>query len=92
MNKIILIAGGTGNLGQRIIKALLKKGAEVRVVVRPGSDIDKIKHLENLGVKVFKVNMSNIEEVSNACIGASCVVSALAGLREVIIERNAIYA
>jgi len=85
MKKIILIAGGTGNLGYRIINALLRKGAEVRVVVRPSSDLDKIKNLENLAVKVFKVNMSNIEEVSNACIGASCVVSALAGLREVII-------
>ena len=90
MEKIILIAGGTGNLGQRIIKALLKKGAEVRVVVRPGSDIDKIKNLENPGVKVFKVNMSNREEVSNVCIGASCVVSALAGLREVIIDTQKI--
>jgi nucleoside-diphosphate-sugar epimerase len=90
MKKIILIAGGTGNLGQRIINALLNKGAEVRVVVRPSSDIDKIKNLENLGVKVFKVNMSNIKEVSNACIGASCVVSALAGLREVIIDTQKI--
>jgi len=90
MKKIILIAGGTGNLGQRIINALLKKDAEVRVVVRPSSDIGKIKNLENLGVKVFKVNMSNIEEVSNACIGASCVVSALAGLREVIIDTQKI--
>jgi len=86
MKKIILIAGGTGNLGQRIINALLKKGAEVRVVARPGSDISKIKNLENLGVKVFLVNMSNIDEVSKACIGVSCVVSALAGLREVIVD------
>ncbi len=86
MKKIILLAGGTCNLGQRIINFLLNKGAEVRVVVRPGSNIGKIKNLENLGVKVFKVNMSNIEEVSNACSGVSCVVSALAGLREVIID------
>jgi uncharacterized protein YbjT (DUF2867 family) len=86
MKKIILIAGGTGNLGRKIINALLKKGAEVRAVVRSGSDTGKIKILENLGVKVFKVNMSKIEEVSNACIGVSCVVSALAGLREVIID------
>lgn len=90
MKKIILIAGGTGNLGQRIINALLKKGAEVRVVARPSSDIDKIKNLEDFGVKVFKVNMSDTEEVSNACIGASCVVSALAGLREVIIDTQKI--
>jgi len=90
MKKIILIAGGTGNLGQRIINALLKKGAEVRVVVRPSSDIGKIKNLEILGVKVFKVNMSNIKEVTNACIGVSCVVSALSGLREVIMDTQKI--
>jgi nucleoside-diphosphate-sugar epimerase len=90
MKKIILVAGGTGNLGGRVINALLERGAEVRVVIRPGSDINKIKNLENLGAKVFRVNMTNIEEVSNACIGASCVVSALAGLGEVIIDTQKI--
>jgi uncharacterized protein YbjT (DUF2867 family) len=86
MKKVILVAGGTGNLGQRIISYLLKKGAEVRAVVRAGSDSIKIKNLTNAGVKVFKVNMLNKEEVAPACIGASCVVSALAGLGEVIID------
>ena len=33
--KIIIVAGGTGNLGGRIVKALLNRGAEVRVLVRP---------------------------------------------------------
>ena len=69
MKKIILVAGGTGNLGGRVINALLERGAEVRVVIRPGSDINKIKNLENLGAKVFRVNMTNIEEVSNAYFG-----------------------
>jgi nucleoside-diphosphate-sugar epimerase len=90
MKRIILIAGGTGNLGQRIINALLKKGAEVRVVVRASSNIDKIKDLENLGVKVFQTDISNIEQVTNACNGVSCVVSALAGLREVILDTQKI--
>ena len=86
MKDIIVVAGGTGNLGERIIKALLEKGAEVRAVVRLSSSPEKLNKLKNLGVKVFKVDFLNTEAVSKACIGASCVVSALAGLRDVIID------
>jgi nucleoside-diphosphate-sugar epimerase len=86
MKKIILVAGATGNLGERIINALLDRGAEVRAVVRSGCDIEKLNKLEKLGVKIFTVNMSNVEEISNACIGVFCVVSALQGLREVIVD------
>ena len=86
MRQIILIAGGTGNLGRRIISNLLDKGAEVRVLARHGSDPGKINDLEKLGAKVFKVNMLSVEEISKACLGVSCVISALAGLREVIVD------
>jgi hypothetical protein len=86
MGKLVLVAGATGNLGERIVKALLKRGAEVRALVRSGSDIDKIDKLEKLGAKVFRVNIWNVEQVSVACQGVSCVVSALAGLRDVIID------
>jgi uncharacterized protein YbjT (DUF2867 family) len=34
MKKIIVISGATGNLGERIVKALLDKGASVRAIVR----------------------------------------------------------
>jgi nucleoside-diphosphate-sugar epimerase len=86
MEKIILVAGATGNLGGKIINALLNKGAEVHAVVRSSSDIEKVNKLEKLGVKVFKVNIWNVEEVSTACLGVSCLVSALAGLHDVIID------
>ena len=86
MKKIILVAGATGNLGERIINALLARGAEVRAVVRSGCDVEKLNKLEKLGVKIFTVNMSNVEEISNACIGVFCVVSALQGLHEVIVD------
>jgi hypothetical protein len=86
MEKIILVAGGTGNLGGRIITALLDRGAEVRVAVRSSCDIEKLNKLEKLGVKIFKVNMLNVEEISNTCVGVSCVVSALQGLHEVISD------
>ncbi|HQW02992.1 MAG TPA: NmrA family NAD(P)-binding protein [Saprospiraceae bacterium] len=86
MKQIIVVAGATGNLGERITKALLEQGAEVRAIVRSGTGLQKKSHLEQLGARVTEVNMSSVEEVAVACVGATCVVSALAGLREVIID------
>jgi uncharacterized protein YbjT (DUF2867 family) len=65
MNKIVVVAGATGNLGEKIVKALLERGAEVRVIVRPSSNIEKTTALEKLGATVFQVNMSSVEEVDN---------------------------
>lgn len=84
--KVIVVAGGTGNLGGRIIKALLDKGAEVRALVRSTSDIKKISHLEQIGTKVISADMTSAKEIATACRGAACVVSALAGLRDVVID------
>lgn len=86
MKNRILVAGGTGELGGRIVRALLNKGADVRVLARPGSDPGKISELKKLGVTVFTVNTSNVAEVATACAGVSCVVSVLAGLRETVID------
>ena len=91
MNKIIVIAGATGNLGGKIVKSLLTKGAEVRAIVRLETDIKKINELEQKGVKVFQVDTSNKSEISKHCIGAHCLVSALAGLRETIIDTQKIF-
>ena len=86
MKKIIVIAGATGDLGGRIVKALLEKKADVRALVRTSTDTEKVEKLEQLGVKVFKIDMSDSKEIAKACEGAFCVVSALAGLRDVIID------
>jgi nucleoside-diphosphate-sugar epimerase len=86
MKKTILIAGATGNLGMRIIQALQGTGAEIRAVVRKSSNATTVQQLEQLGVHVFKVDMKNVAEVKGACEGATCVVSALAGLRDVILD------
>ena len=63
MKKIILVAGATGNLGKRIVKALLQKEVEVRVVVRESSDLEKINTLEKLGATIHKINNWKIREV-----------------------------
>jgi hypothetical protein len=90
LKKIIVVAGGTGNLGGQIVANLLKLGAEVRVIVRKSSDPEKVKNLKNLGANIFDINTDNITEVTEVCVGASCVVSAMAGLREVIIDAQKI--
>jgi nucleoside-diphosphate-sugar epimerase len=86
MNQKILVAGATGDLGTRIVKALLNKGIKVLAVVRLGSDINKIDALKKIGADVYQVNNWNLAELIKACDGVNCVVSSLAGLREVIID------
>jgi nucleoside-diphosphate-sugar epimerase len=86
----ILVAGGTGDLGGRIIKALLKRGADVRAIVRSSTDDAKVQKLEKQGVKVIRVNMSDVSELTQACMGASCLISALQGLHDVIVEMQSV--
>lgn len=86
MNNIILVAGATGNLGKRIANELLKRGADVRAIVRTSTDPEKIESLQKLGVKVFEIDMSDIDAIAKANEGVTCVVSALAGLGSVIVN------
>jgi nucleoside-diphosphate-sugar epimerase len=85
-NEIIILAGATGNLGGRITRAILKRGAIVRALVRRNSAPDKVEELQKRGAVVAEVDFNRVPEVTEACLGGSCVVSALSGLREVIVE------
>ncbi|RYG34733.1 NmrA family protein [bacterium] len=84
MATIIAVAGATGNLGGKIVAALLSRGAGVRALVRPGTSDEKRQKLE--GVEILEVDPRSVAELTEALRGASCVVSALAGLREVIVD------
>jgi nucleoside-diphosphate-sugar epimerase len=85
-NEIIILAGASGSLGGRITRAILKRGAMVRALVRRNSAPDRIEELQKRGAVVTEVDFNSVPEVSEACRGGSCVVSALSGLREVIVE------
>lgn len=85
-NSAVVVAGATGNLGGRIVKALCERGASVKAIVRHGVPPDKIERLQKLGVAIAEVDFSSLSEVTDACSGASCVVSAVGGLRDVIVE------
>lgn len=73
----IVVAGATGNLGGRVARVLVERGARVKALVRHASDPDKIDELEKLGAAVSAVDWSRVSDLSAACAGASCVVSAL---------------
>ena len=85
-NTITIIAGATGNLGGRIAKAILNRGANVRAVVRRNSDPEKTEELRKRGAAITEVDFNSVPELTEACSGGSCVISALSGLRDVIIE------
>ena len=82
----IVVAGATGDLGGRIARALREQGADVRALVRPSTAPHRIERLQALDVAIENVDLSSASEVTPACSGASCVVSALQGLRDVIVE------
>ncbi len=86
MNKTILIAGATGNLGGKIVDALIEKGANVRALVRAESSREQVGRLREKGVEIRQANLFDMSEIAEACAGADCVVSAVSGLREVIID------
>ncbi|KQS91704.1 NmrA family NAD(P)-binding protein [Chryseobacterium sp. Leaf394] len=86
MKKTILVAGATGNLGNRICRELVKHGATVKAIVRDSTDIDKIEILEKIGVEVRIIDLNDIDSISAECKNVDCVVSALAGLGDVIID------
>jgi NAD(P)-dependent dehydrogenase (short-subunit alcohol dehydrogenase family) len=86
MKNTIVVAGATGNLGQRICRELIKRGAHVKAIVRSGGNADKINIIKELGVEIIEVSQLKADELSAACQGALCVVSAVAGLRDVIVD------
>ncbi len=90
MRTVITIAGATGHLGHKIVLALLKQNAEVHAIVRAESKEASRQILEDAGAKIFVVTNWTTASLQTACEGAACVVSALAGMREVIIDAQKI--
>lgn len=84
--KIIIVAGATGHLGGIICNYLLRYGATVKALVRGNTTVEKTRSLQKAGAEIIEVDYNNLEQVVNACKGSSCVVSALSGLHDVLID------
>lgn len=80
------MAGATGRLGGLITAALRERGARVRAVVRHGTARETRDPLERVGADVVAVDYADPVQLARACGGAACIVSALAGLGNVILD------
>lgn len=73
---MILVAGGTGVLGSRLVDRLLNRGLRVRILTRDASRVLQ-RDRENLEVVVGDVRVR--EDVAQATTGVDTVVSAMHG-------------
>ena len=71
---MILVAGGTGVLGTRVVRLLGERGLQVRVLTRERS---RAAHLA--GVEIVEGDVRDVAAVNRAVDGAQSVVSAIQG-------------
>ena len=85
-----LVTGGSGFLGSHLVEALVARGEEVRVLVRPTS---KIAHLESLGVELVYGDLNDEQSLRAATQGIERVYNCAAlaadwGARETFRAAN----
>ena len=82
----VTVAGATGDLGLRIVRALRREGAAVTAIVRPGTDPARTAPLTALGARVVEAGAGRPGSWQAACAGSACVVSAFNGLSATVID------
>lgn len=87
---LIVVAGAAGDLGGRITKALIARGSAVRALVRTDASAADKNKLATIDATIVAANSADVASVAAACEGAACVVSALNGLYDVVIERQTV--
>ena len=73
---MIVVAGGTGTLGTRLVPALAGQGHAVRVLTR---DPTRARHLAGPGVEVVRGDVRDPASLAKALDGAAIVISAVHG-------------
>ncbi|XP_042510964.1 isoflavone reductase homolog [Macadamia integrifolia] len=81
----VLVVGGTGYLGKRIVKASLAQGHPTYVLQRPeiGLDIDKLQMLmsfKELGAHLIEASFSNHRSLVDAMKQVDVVICAISGV------------
>jgi NADH dehydrogenase len=72
----MVVAGGTGTLGTRLVPRLARQGLAVRVLTR---DPARARHLAGPGVEVVRGDVRDPASVAHAVRGAGTVISAVHG-------------
>jgi nucleoside-diphosphate-sugar epimerase len=78
INPSILITGGSGFLGQRIVKEFLDENSRIQASQISIFDIKEIPGTKSDKVRFIKGDIRNYEEVRNACKGMDVVIHSAA--------------
>lgn len=82
----VLVAGATGDLGRRVVRELLARGAGVRVLTRPASSAADRLFGGTEGVVVTRASYGDPAALRDAVRGVDVVVSTVSGVRDVIVD------
>lgn len=78
---MILVVGGSGDLGRRVVRRLREGGAQVRCLVRPGTDGSALREL---GAELVAGDLTDPDSLVAACQGAQTVVASATAIGRVL--------
>jgi uncharacterized protein YbjT (DUF2867 family) len=81
----VAVTGASGHLGSLIALDLRRRNVAVKALVRPGTAESRTQVLRDAGVMIAEVDITDVSALTETLRGASTVVSALQGLRDVIL-------
>ena len=82
---MILVVGGTGDLGGRVVRLLAEHGQQVRCLVRPGSNDAALRQL---GVQVVSGDLTAPLSLAKICDGVSTVVASATAIGRRLVNRH----
>jgi len=82
----VLVAGATGDLGGRVVRELLARGADVRVLTRPASSAADRLFGGTERVVVTRASYGDPAALRDAVRGVDVVVSTVSGVRDVVVD------
>jgi uncharacterized protein YbjT (DUF2867 family) len=86
MTSTVLVAGATGDLGQRIVRELAERDVRVRILTRPGSGTATDLFGADPRFDVVAAEYTDHAALTDAVAGVDVVVSAVSGTRPVIVD------
>lgn len=88
-NKLMLVTGANGYVGQVIVELLVAKGIPVRAMVR---DLANAKELQKLsGVEIVVGDIRNLEDLKKACLGVYGIFHIAAIFRQANFPESVFY-
>lgn len=86
MTTSVLVAGGTGDIGARIVRELLHHDTHIRILTRPGSGTARRMYGSDARIDLAEAAYTDPAALTDAVSGVQSVISAVSGVRPVIID------